>query len=591
MQEKFLDPSSDYKSKYLENYKKECDSLFNKLTNDSNIDIANNKILCDKYNKLQNTLNKANKAYHKYKVIRISLIILCIIALIVSCVTYYLYHNQSFLITAICISITPVVWIITILLCFLWLNKTIKKEKNQINDLQPIVKQAYDDAYASIKSLLNLFDPKLSLDLISKSIPGLNLDINVDVYKYLYLQDRFNYSHDNNTNLSCVNAFSGMLFGNPFIVSQSKVLSYEDKIYTGSITVQEPVVTYSNGNRSVRMESRVITAQYKAPVPVYNYIVKLDFGSDVAKELVFTRKPVLTNRNLSESKIEKLAEKNYKSLEKLNGKDVNGSTFQLISNPEFEGLFYVDDRNNEVQYRLLFTPFAQQNMVKLIKNDVFGDDFTIIKNKAISTVILDHLITSNIRDLDLSFNKDNYLSINYEELKNNFYNYHLKVFNNIYFLLAPILAIPAYTMNSPYEQIHNIPLKAKYTLFDYESICNNNEGMFVKPKNFMTDVIYKSSFISNQDNVDYVNIRSFSHDIKKACKYVDVSSGGKLYSVPVYYDDYQVVFNDTNLEVSKFSENYKDYGNSNVKKFNDFIFTSPQINGSLKDFIKRNNQQ
>lgn len=44
----------------------------------------------------------------------------------------------------------------------------------------------------------------------------------------------------------------------------------------------------------------------------------------------------------------------------------------LLANDEFEVLFRALNRNNEVQFRLLFTPLAQQNMIDLLLDKTEG---------------------------------------------------------------------------------------------------------------------------------------------------------------------------------------------------------------------------
>jgi hypothetical protein len=74
---------------------------------------------------------------------------------------------------------------------------------------------------------------------------------------------------------------------------------------------------------------------------------------------------------------DKFVASRVKDLDKLEEKAVKaGKTFTKLGNDEFEAFFGADDRDNEVEYRLLFTPLAILNEMDLIKNPApFGDDF------------------------------------------------------------------------------------------------------------------------------------------------------------------------------------------------------------------------
>ena len=57
-----------------------------------------------------------------------------------------------------------------------------------------------------------------------------------------------------------------------------------------------------------------------------------------------------------------------KKLEKKSRKSVNqGTNYTVFGNSEFEVLFGATNRNHEVQFRLLFTPLAQTELLKLMK--------------------------------------------------------------------------------------------------------------------------------------------------------------------------------------------------------------------------------
>ena len=53
----------------------------------------------------------------------------------------------------------------------------------------------------------------------------------------------------------------------------------------------------------------------------------------------------------------------------------DGGNFQALANEEFDAQFNALDRNNEVEFRVLFTPLAQSNYKDIFENSPYGDDF------------------------------------------------------------------------------------------------------------------------------------------------------------------------------------------------------------------------
>ena len=74
------------------------------------------------------------------------------------------------------------------------------------------------------------------------------------------------------------------------------------------------------------------------------------------------------------------------------------TNYQRFGNDEFEVLFGGTNRNNELEYRLLFTPLAQKNLLSIIKNPIpYGDDFSFIKDKMINVIRSNHSQTFDYR--------------------------------------------------------------------------------------------------------------------------------------------------------------------------------------------------
>ena len=85
----------------------------------------------------------------------------------------------------------------------------------------------------------------------------------------------------------------------------------------------------------------------------------------------------------SERSLQRLVKRGERTLQKKTEEAISeNGDFMSMSNTEFEVLFDALNRTNEVQFRTIFTPLAQTNMVDLLLSKTgYGDDFNFFKNK------------------------------------------------------------------------------------------------------------------------------------------------------------------------------------------------------------------
>ena len=218
-----------------------------------------------------------------------------------------------------------------------------------------------------------------------------------------------------------------------------------------------------------------------------------------------------------------------------------------MSNTDFEVLFDALDRSNEVQFRTLFTPLAQTNMVDLILSKIgYGDDFNFIKSKRTNSIISEH---SQERDIYLL--PDNYTSYSYDIIKENFIGKNQEFFKAVYFDFAPIWAIPVY-QERPVHSLKPIPDYSQvYSLKECEALANAVGYSFVAHPNTKSQVILKSAFVRSKDNVDETCITAYSYDIRKRVEVVSVYGGdGRYHDVSVTWDEYLPLEESKNFYIS-----------------------------------------
>jgi len=121
--------------------------------------------------------------------------------------------------------------------------------------------------------------------------------------------------------------------------------------------------------------------------------------------------------------------------------------YTIMSNRTFEALFCAENRDNEIQFRLLYTPLAQQETVKLLQDKTvgYGDDFIFHKNKKNNMIIAAHL-----QDFDITASPDIFRHFDLERIRDVFRKYNEGFFKAFYFAMAPLLAIPLYQQPPPY---------------------------------------------------------------------------------------------------------------------------------------------
>ena len=167
------------------------------------------------------------------------------------------------------------------------------------------------------------------------------------------------------------------------------------RIYTGSrVVTWTETVTDSQGHRRTVTQSQTLTASLSKPYPEYNDYTELIYGNEAAPDLSFSRGPSGAS-NMNEKQIERAVKKGEKKLRKKAQADMTDddptTNFTQMANSEFDVLFGAIDRDNEVQFRLLFTPLAQQNMTALVKaKEPFGDDFSFIKRGMLNYISSTH---------------------------------------------------------------------------------------------------------------------------------------------------------------------------------------------------------
>ena len=535
-------PCGEYKSIYRPKHKDITDAYFDDLVKRSKVDVDTNAETIKKRNVEVQKLGDANKILKKYKVGRGFLIALAII-LIVAGLVLAVIGFMNVIVWAIAVGIVlPLIGIGLIIICAVILGKKIKNAAGVASKHQGNVEKLTAEAYAQMAELNKMMGIDVSTILVEKALPIVSFDKFLEQKRLALIGSKYGLNAQLGPERSILCLKSGELANSPFMIA--KILSHNlgTKTYTGSITI-----TYTTGvgkNRTTRTQT--LTASVTKPCPYYFTSTKVIFASEAAPNLSFSRKPGKAN-GMTDEKIDKMIAKEAKKVEKDATKKVGNETFQKMANNNFEVLFKALDRDHEVEFRLLFTPSAQTEMVKVIKDDEvgYGDDFYFDKSK-----MLNILTPAHLDAFDLSASPRNIIHFDFKEINNRFKNFQYEYFRQVYYAFAPIFAIPLYQQHKPLEFIYKGVYDGYLADWQHEAVCNCLPIAEMKHHLCTTPAILKTRLIKKQNDADIVQVSAFGYQGVPQTTVISVMGGdGRSHSVPVQWIDYRKVSKDTEVVV------------------------------------------
>lgn len=532
--EDLLEPCKLYFDTLERKAASEAEKFFNNLVKESKINIEENKIASKKYENELSHIDEAKQKIKKYKELEIFFIILIVIFGLVRTIFMFQQLYTSFSLLPIFIPVYIVLLGLSIFL-IIYLSKSNRKKivllRNKKNTHLNNSKELLDQCNKIISPLLSLFDYSDPDTVFQKVTPLVQLDLIFDKEKLAYIDYLTSCGVENtNKKSSLVYIKSGAINSVPFVILKSKNHYMGSKTYHGSLVVSYPV-TYrdSEGHTHTEIRHETLFASVIKPYPEYYYDEYLHYASRKGENLSFNRRPFYLQKIDNEKQYNKFIEKNMKKILK---EKKNSSTFTELNNDEFEVLFHALNRDNEQEFRLLFTPLGQKAIVHLIKNSPYGDDFTYKKVKKLNSIFASHSLIG-----DRSCNPANYYSYSYDICKEKFISYCKDYFKSIFFEVAPILSIPIFQQYKKERFTYNKDLfPYNYSRLDHEAVANLFSEDIDKSD---TQTIRKTKYITSVNSWDIFEIISHGY---KAIPRVDmiprIAGNGKTYLVPVHYNEY-----------------------------------------------------
>ncbi|NLC94623.1 MAG: hypothetical protein GX676_02900 [Bacilli bacterium] len=545
--EMIYEPLMAYKNVLKDLHHKNAEEYFEELVKKANIDVEANRETCKKIRQLTATKDHLVSTINKNNLYKALLIIGIILVIILEYAAFSYYSAvipAALLWSSIPVGIGLIILFIILIRKISAKVKVLREEKLTIDSQLNALTQ---EAWNQLQPLNALFKDGMREEIFQKTLPLIKMDKMFDTKRFEYLVHKFGFNAKKDVNRSTLFVQSGEINGNPFLICKDLVHYMGTKVYTGSITITWTETHYENGKRVTRTHSQVLTASVTKPCPYYYELVYLVYGNEAAPDLVFSRDDSDAEK-MSEKQIQRKVNRDIKKLQKLAEKGTaKGSNFTVMANSEFEVLFGAHNRNNEVQFRLLFTPLAQKQLLQLMKDKEigFGDDFDFDKDKMINVIYPEHL-----EDFPLNIKPSYFYGYDFDEVKNKFIQYNDNYFRNIYFAFAPILAIPLYVQQKPHEYIYKGLYDGYVSFYQHEYIANlMNQTAFIHPLS-RTRNILKTRLVESKDNYDRVVVTSYGYRTEERVDYVTKMGGdGRLHSIPVRWTEYIPVSQDTVVDI------------------------------------------
>ncbi len=545
------EPITEYEKIYKELHAKNVSEYFEVLVEKSGVDEQENIETVKEIKRLNRKIDAIKEHLKKIKGLKTFLIVLTVISFIVSLLFILGLSNNAVIVNKVA-DILIVIGTAGLGIGFIFLivkkiNKILKSSESDLMELQKQLEELLRLAWEQMAPLNNLYDWGMTAEICEKTLPFLKLDKYFDSKRFDILHNKYNLADNTDKDISILFAQSGEIKGNPFVVGKMAKHYMGMHTYTGTRTISWTETVRTKDGYSTVTRTQTLRASVTKPKPEYVGRSFLMYGSEVAPDLSFSRVPQSFHK-YSERQLEKIVRRGGVKLDKKAQKSIaKGGSFTTMTDQEFDVLFGAADRDHEVQFRLLFTPLAQKEMLKVIKDDKvgYGDDFEFVKTKHLNTIMPEHL-----NKADVNTTPRRYIKYDIEESRKIFNEYNNSYFKSLYFSFAPLFAVPLYQQHKPREYIYKSYYESNVSSWEHEAVANSFNQAKLKNPLSVTFNILKSRVLQSKDEIDEIEVTAYGFQRFSETDYVSVRGGdGRLHSVPVHWYRYEPVHKTTNMVI------------------------------------------
>ena len=548
MADEILEPLESYNKIYKQQFNDNAKEYFEELVETSKIDVEANRKTIKELKAKQEEFKKKKRKKFWLNFLKVVLIVISVV-LIVAAVMITTNSENTKLKVWMWIGAGLFVAITIFSIFFVLIPKTLKLQ-SELDILKQEIQELIDLSWKQMAPLNALYDWGIPALLIERTIPLFQMDKHFDNKKYYYMNKKYGLDASVDNNASTYYVQSGSILGNPFLLCKDFRMDMRMKTYEGSITIHWTTRVHTkNGTQTVH-HTQTLRAYVHHEAPYYQYVTYLIYGNDAAPKLTFSRMPS-KGSDLDGKDLKKFVKKGAHKLDEKQRKEMMdndpNTNYTRFGNDEFEVLFGGTDRNNELEYRLLFTPLAQKNMLHLLKDGPFGDDFSMVKEHT-----LNYIQSMHSQSFNYNANPTLFMSNDHDAAKEFFIDYNNKYFKNFFFEMAPLMSIPIYQQHKSIEYIYGEDFDANLSTYEHEAMANRFNPNDLKHPAAATPNIYKTTYISKNNKTDRVLITANAFRAERRVTYVTKMGGdGRLHTIPVYWIEYIPVFKETEMSVEE----------------------------------------
>ena len=535
MDDRLLEPLKYYETQGRQEHHDNVEAYFNDLSQKSGVDIDANKETMNKWRAEQERIKDLAKALQKFKIFRVLLIVGIVIGAIMTLASFGIFGDS-----AESGALLLILGASAIVACSIALVKKVNpKIKNADALLQEHKLKAQNlenEGWEQMIPLNNLFSDYDVFRLVEKTLPDFKFEENFSKAQEKLFVDKYDFYDMQTEDSSMLDTVSGQYAGNPFVFGRRIVHRMGTHTYHGSLVITW-TETYrdSNGDLRTRHRSQTLHASVVKPKPFYHTNTFLAYGNQAAPNLTFSRESNHVE-DLSEKALERKIKRGERQLQKQAAKALKaGGNFQEMANSEFDVLFGATDRDNEVEFRLMYTPLAQRSVVALLKDSKnYGDDFDLYKYGKCNIVMSDHG-----QNWKMNIFASDYKHFDYEEIHSRFLNYNENYFKSIFFDFAPLFSVPAY-LEEPCKSLEDEPTyNTNYTYYEHEVMSNAMGYERFVHEDSCTEAILKTQALSVAGERDIIAVTANSYTEIERIDYIPVRGGdGNYHNVPVPWIEY-----------------------------------------------------
>ena len=535
MENKLLEPLRYYEEQGKEEHRNNTLEYLNSLIAQSGVNINENRATVARIKEENQKLVEVSKKLSKYKTFRILLVIAAVFGVIMTLASFGMFSD----------SVGSGIFMLLLggggAMAAIWalikkVNPVIKDTTMIIANQKAVLDNLENTAWMQMNPLNSLFTDDDAVKLIEKTLPDFKFHKNFLVSNEKLFAEKYDFYDLQDEECSMIDTLSGTYAGNPFLFGRRRMHRMGTHTYKGSLKITW-VETYtdSDGNVQTKEKSQTLSASVTKPKPYYSTNTFLAYGNQAAPNLEFSRCSK-HSENLSEKALEKKIKRGEHKLQKKTEKAIkHGETFQEMANSEFEVLFDATDRDNEMEFRLMYTPIGQRSTVALLKDSKnYGDDFDFIKKGKFNVIMSDHA-----QNWKMGVYARDYVHYDYEEISSKFVSLNEKYFKSIFFDFAPLFSVPAYLEESCAALDYDYEYPTNYTCYEHEVMANAIGNESLAHEDSATEAILKTQFMTSDNGIDVVLVTAYSYIAFERVDYIPVKGGdGNYHNVPVPWIEY-----------------------------------------------------